>query len=101
MATLLKFLFDTLFTQVIEQHEQLYSINFYYTVERGPRVYSYISYIGMFLQTGIIFRVLCLEQGIQFYIFVSSAPGGVLIRNLGRGIQPTQRNPDPVQDTQT
>ena len=26
-------------------------------------------------------------------------PGGVLNRNLGRGVQPTQQNPDPVQDT--
>ena len=26
-------------------------------------------------------------------------PGGVLKRNLGRGVQPTQQNPDPVQDT--
>ena len=25
--------------------------------------------------------------------------GRVLSRNLGRGVQPTQRNPDPVQDT--
>ena len=25
-------------------------------------------------------------------------PGGVLNRNLGRGVRPTQRNPDPVQD---
>ena len=26
-------------------------------------------------------------------------PGGVLNRNLGRGGRPTQRNPNPVQDT--
>ena len=26
-------------------------------------------------------------------------PGGVLNRNLGRGVRPTQQNPDPVQDT--
>ena len=26
-------------------------------------------------------------------------PRGVLNRNLGRGVRPTQRNPDPVQDT--
>ena len=25
--------------------------------------------------------------------------GGVLNRNLGMGVRPTQRNPDPVQDT--
>ena len=25
--------------------------------------------------------------------------GGVLNRNLGSGVRPTQRNPDPVQDT--
>ena len=25
--------------------------------------------------------------------------GGVLNRNLGRGVRPTQRNPHPVQDT--
>ena len=26
-------------------------------------------------------------------------PGGVLNRNFCRGVRPTQRNPDPVQDT--
>ena len=30
---------------------------------------------------------------------VTNIPGGVLNRNLGSGVRPTQRNPDPVQDT--
>ena len=39
------------------------------------------------------------DSGILFLGWVCVwTPGGVLNRNLGRGVRPTQRNPDPVQD---
>ena len=40
--------------------------------EGGRRgVLPYISYIGTSDSQGIIFRVLCLKQGIQFHMFMS------------------------------
>ena len=39
------------------------------------------------------------NPSVKPYMLYEWHPGGVLSRNLGRGVRPTQRNPDPVQDT--